>query len=127
MLASIAADAVLLLHLSFVLFVAFGVLAVMRWPRLSWLQVPAAGWGVYVELSGRICPLTTIENRLRQAAGASGYDDGFIDHYVSLLVYPPGLTPNVQIWLAVAAIVINVAGYGYLGFRHRRPPHGAGS
>lgn len=121
MLLGIAATGVLLLHLAFILFVAAGALLVLRWQWLAWLHVPAAAWGVYIELSGGLCPLTTVENRLRRAAGDHAYTTDFIDHYVTLLIYPPGLTRPVQVGLAVAVLLINAAVYGVLLWRrHRR-------
>lgn len=120
MIERIAADAVLLLHFAFVLFVALGALPVLRWPKLAFAHVPAAVWGVYIELTGTLCPLTAIENRLRRAAGETGYEGGFIDHYVTPILYPPGLTRSMQIWLAVALVTINVVLYGWLIVRRRR-------
>lgn len=115
----VAADAVLLLHFAFVLFVAFGGLLVLRWPRLAFAHLPAAAWGVYIELAGRLCPLTTLENRLRRAAGDGGYEGGFIEHYITPLLYPPGLTRSMQFGLAAALIAINLAVYGWLWYRRR--------
>jgi hypothetical protein len=49
----ILADAtVVVLHLGFVLFVIFGGLLVARWPRVSWVHLPSAGWGAWVEFAG---------------------------------------------------------------------------
>lgn len=120
MFLSLAADGVLLLHLAFILFVAAGALLVFRWPWLAWLHVPAAAWGVYIELSGGLCPLTTVENHLRRAAGDNAYTADFIDHYVTLLIYPPGLTRPVQVGLAVAVLLINASLYGVLLWRRHR-------
>ena len=86
------ADAVLIVHLCFVPFVVLGGLVVLRWPRVAWLHVPAVLWGIYIELSGRICPLTPLENSLRERGGESGYTGGFIEHYITALIYPDGLT-----------------------------------
>ena len=66
----IGADLVLLLHLTFVLFVVTGGLLLLKWPRLAWLHLPAAIWGAIVEYTGWICPLTPIENTLRALAGS---------------------------------------------------------
>jgi hypothetical protein len=112
------ADATLVVHLAFVLFVALGACAVVRWPGLAWVHVPAALWGVYVELSGRICPLTPLENSLRERGGEAGYAGGFIEHYVSAWIYPDGLTREIQIALAATLVVINVALY-WVAFRGR--------
>jgi Protein of Unknown function (DUF2784) len=105
------ADATLIVHLAFVLFVALGAFLVVRWPRVAWLHVPAALWGVYIELSGRICPLTPLENSLRERGGAAGYSGGFIEHYVSAWIYPDGLTRNIQVSLGVVLVVLTAALY----------------
>lgn len=113
------ADAVLVLHLAFVAFVALGGLLVLRWPRLAWLHVPAVVWGVYVELAGKPCPLTPLEQRLRVAAGQGGYEGGFIDHYVTLWLYPAGLTRGTQLALGAFALAFNLIIYAVL-LRRRR-------
>ena len=66
------ADATLVIHLGFVLFVALGGFAVLRWPRLAWAHLPAALWGAYIEFTGRICPLTPLEVSLRERGGEAG-------------------------------------------------------
>lgn len=119
MAASLAADAVLLLHGIFILFVVAGGLLALRWPLAAAVHLPCAAWGAYIEFSGGICPLTPLEQRLRAAAGEAGYSGGYIEHYLLPLIYPAGLTPTVQIVLGSAVIVINVAVYG-LVLRRRR-------
>jgi Protein of Unknown function (DUF2784) len=108
------ADAVLVLHLGFILFVMLGGLLVLRWPRIAWLHVPAVLWGIYVELSGRLCPLTPLENSLREAAGQAGYSGGFIEHYVTAVIYPDGLSRTIQMGLAAIVILVNGSVYGLL-------------
>ena len=88
MLLLLLADLVVILHLSFVLFVVFGGLLVLRWPRLAWVHLPAAAWGVAIEFTGGICPLTPLENWLREKAGEIGYADGFTEHYILPVLYP---------------------------------------
>jgi len=105
------ADLVLLVHLAFVLFVALGGLLVLRWPRVAWLHLPAAVWGAGIELTGGICPLTPLENRLRRLGGEAGYSGGFIDHYVTALVYPHGLTRGVQLALGALVVLATVVIY----------------
>ena len=120
MIHRLAADAVLLLHLGFILFVLLGgVLAVRRrWAPL--LHLPAVAWGVYIELSGGLCPLTPLENRLRIAAGDAGYAGGFIEHYLLALIYPAGLTQDVQYVLAAIVVGVNALAYGWVWRRRRR-------
>ncbi len=119
MIARLGADAVLLLHAAFLLFVVLGGLLVLRFPRLAWLHLPAVAWGILIELYGWLCPLTTLENRLLQAAGDAGYGGGFVEHYLLPLIYPPGLTRGVQFLLAGVVLVVNVAIYGWLWRRRR--------
>ena len=113
------ADAVLVFHLAFVLFVVVGGVAVLRWPRLMWVHLPAAVWGVLIELAGWICPLTPLEKALRRLGGEAGYEGGFIEHYVVAVLYPQGLTREVQLGLAAAVLVINAAVYWRLLSRKR--------
>ena len=122
MIASFAADAVLVAHLAFVVFVAGGGLLVLRWPRIAWVHVPVAVWGVAVELGGWICPLTPLENRLRAAGGEAGYAGGFIEHYLVPIVYPSGLTRGHQLALGIAVVAVNLVVYGVLLSRRARRP-----
>lgn len=120
MLWRLVADAVLVLHLAFILFAALGALLAWRWPRVPWLQLPAAVWGFLVEAAGWPCPLTSIENRLRVAAGDAGYAGGFIEHYLLPLIYPPGLDRPLQGALALLLIAVNAALYLWL-WRSKKP------
>ena len=116
----VAADTVLLLHFAFILFIVAGGLLVLRWPKLMWMHLPAAGWGALIEFAGWICPLTPLENRLRLAGGDSGLTDGFINEYLVFLIYPVGLTRGIQMALGAAVIAVNVAIYGALLLRRSR-------
>lgn len=119
MLNQLGADVVVILHLAFILFAAAGGLLVLRWPRLMWLHLPAVGWAAAIELFGWACPLTVLENRWRSAAGS--YEGGFIAHYLLPIIYPPGLTRDMQIMLGVAVVAVNVIVYYVLAARrHRR-------
>ena len=121
MLPRLLADAVVLVHLLFILFGLFGGLLALR--NLGWMavHVPAVVWITLLEFNGWICPLTPLENRLRRAAGEAGYTGGFIEHYLLPVIYPAGLTPQIQFWLGVAALAINLAIYAVV-LRWRRPP-----
>jgi len=118
MVASLAADAVLLIHLLFILFAVLGGLLLLRWPWLVWVHMPAAVWGVTVEVLHLQCPLTPLENSLRHAAGEAGYSGGFIEHYLLPIIYPAGLTPQIQLWLGAVVVVVNVLVYAMV-IRHR--------
>jgi hypothetical protein len=108
----ILAGTVVVIHLGFVLFVALGGLLVWRWRRLAWAHLPAVGWGVWIELSGGICPLTPLENDLRRLGGESGYSGDFVAHYLLPVLYPGGLSRGVQAVLAVVVLALNAGVYG---------------
>ena len=116
----ILADAVLLIHAAFVAWAVFGVLVVWRWPWLAALHLPALAWAIWIEASGRVCPLTPLEVSLRREAGESGYTGGFIDHYVGGVLYPAGLTREAQWTMAGLLIAANVVVYGLLVLRAAR-------
>lgn len=101
------ADAVLLVHGAFVLFVVLGGFLVLRWRRLAWLHLPAVLWGAAIEFGGWVCPLTPLEVALRQRGGGPGFGGGFIEHYVTAALYPDGLTRPVQVALGCAVLLLN--------------------
>ena len=119
MLYRLLADLVLALHGGFVAFVVCGGLLVLRWPRLAWLHVPLALWGVLVEYAGLVCPLTPLEITLRQRGGEAGYAGDFIAHYLTALLYPEGLSRGRQLLLGTIALMINVAVYSFVAARYR--------
>ena len=106
------ADAVLVLHGLFIVWVVFGGLAVMARPLFAWLHLPAVAWAVWVSWSGSYCPLTPLEQSLRRAAGQAGYEGGFIEHYLTAAIYPQGLTVNLQILFGAVVLGINLVLYG---------------
>jgi len=115
----VLANGVLLLHLLFILFVMGGGFLVLRWPIVAWVHVPAALWGAVIEFAGWICPLTPLENTLRQAAGEAGYSGGFIEHYLWPIIYPAQLSGNIQAALGLGVVVINLLVYAWIWHRRR--------
>lgn len=114
----VAADLVVALHAAFALFVALGALLTFRWRRVMWAHVPAAAWGVLIEFSGWVCPLTPLENALRLRAGEAAYSGDFIQHYVVPALYPANLTHETQLAIGSAALLGDVLIYSCLF--HRR-------
>ena len=112
MIAGIAADLLIVVHFAFIAFVVLGGLLVLKWGKVSVLHIPCALWGALIEFRGWICPLTPLERHFREAAGGAGYTGGFIDRYVMPLVYPEGLTREMQISLGIIVFVINLCVYG---------------
>ena len=105
------ADATVALHLVFILFVIFGGLLVWHRVRWAYLHLPAVAWVVWLEFTGAICPLTPLENALRRRAGDAGYAGGFVEHYLLPVLYPAGLTPQIQSWIGLGLLGLNVAIY----------------
>lgn len=120
MIYHVLADLVVVFHLGFVFFVCVGGLLALRWPRVLWVHLPAALWGVWVEFSSTVCPLTPLENHLRRLGGEAGYSGGFIAHYILPVLYPAGLSRPVQIVLGIFVGLLNVAIYLYVLVWRRR-------
>ena len=110
----ILADAVLVVHASFILFVVAGGLLVRWRRRVAWLHVPAVAWGALIELRGWICPLTPLEIWARSRAGETGFSGGFIEHYLLPVVYPGALTREVQIVLGALVLIVNALVYAWV-------------
>jgi uncharacterized protein DUF2784 len=113
------ADLVLLTHAAFVTFVVLGGFVVLRWRRCAWIHVPAVLWGILVEYTGLVCPLTPLEIFLRRQGGEPAYADDFVAHYLTALLYPEGLTRGAQIALGTLALAINALPYGWIAARRR--------
>jgi len=120
MLYGILSDIVVLIHLAFAFFAVLGAVLIVwrRW--VVWLHLPAVLWAIWIELTGGVCPLTPLENWLRNCAGQGGYRGDFVEHYLMPMLYPVDLTRNTQILLGLVVVFINVALYGYLYYRSRR-------
>ena len=118
MTARLAADAVVALHVAFIAFVIAGGVLTRFDRRWAILHLPALAWAAWAEFTATVCPLTPWENGLRAEAGAAGYAESFIDHYIVPLVYPENLTPGAQIALGIGAVLLNALVYP---FAWRRP------
>ena len=117
----VLADVTVVLHLAFVLFVVFGGLLVVRRPRFAWVHLPAAAWGACVEFAGWVCPLTPLENWLREQSGGPVYTSSFVERYLLPALYPSSLSREFQWVLGGLVILINTAVYlVVLGGRVRR-------
>jgi len=115
----IAANVVVLTHLGFILFVTFGGLLLLRSRKWGWVHLPAVIWGSIVELTGWICPLTPLENWVREMGGYEVYREAFIERYIMPLIYPSGYTRGFQIFLGISVLVINVVFYVWAFHRSR--------
>jgi hypothetical protein len=118
---SLLADGLVVIHFAFTAFVIFGGFLTWRWRWILFAHLPALAWGVWVEVSATICPLTPLENHLRRLAGESGYSGGFLAHYLVAVLYPPGLTWRIQWLLAAVLLTLNAVAYGRLLWRSREP------
>lgn len=117
MLFSFLADLVVVLHFAFIVFVIFGAVLVYFKRKVIWLHVPCALWGAWIEFTGGICPLTPLENWLRYRAHETGYSESFVAHYLLPIIYPSGLTSEVQIALGLIVVCVNVGMYAWMARR----------
>ncbi len=116
MLYRLAADLLLIFHVGYVLFAAFGGLLVVR-RRWVWkIHLPAVAWGFIVQYFVLPCPLTDWENYFRDLGGEVGYDGGFIEYYLRAILYP-GFAVQFHLFLSIALIAVNLIIYYYVFFR----------
>lgn len=115
-----AADVTVAVHFLFVVFALLGALTVLwrRW--MIWIHIPCAVWGAWIELSGRICPLTPLENHYRRLAGQAGYEGGFVAHYLLPVLYPDGLTRGSQLLLGAVFLTVNIGLYAIVWRKRKR-------
>ena len=113
------ADLVAILHFLFILFVLFGGLLVLRWRWLMWIHIPSAIWGTLIGIFRWYCPLTPLENWLRHVGGNEAYSTSFIEHYLVPIIYPSGLTRELQLTFAAIVLLINCSVYLWIWTRSR--------
>lgn len=121
MLNGIIADFLVILHLTFIFFVVFGGILVLRWKWVGFIHLPAVVWGALIEFQGWICPLTPLEQHYRVLAGQTGYTGNFIEHYLIPIIYPSGLTRSIQIGIGIFVIAINMIIYSRYFYHLRQP------
>ncbi|MGR5208589.1 MULTISPECIES: DUF2784 domain-containing protein [Vibrio] len=113
------ADLVVILHLLFIIFALIGGVLVRWRSYMLFIHIPAALWVTVISFKGWICPLTPLENQLRQAAGDEGYPGGFVEHYIIPIIYPVELRFDVQVLLGLAALGINIVIYALVYYRYK--------
>jgi hypothetical protein len=111
MLYRILANATVIVHMGFVVFVVCGGFLAWRWRRIAWVHLPAAVWGATIEFAGWVCPLTPLENHFRHLAGQAGYTGGFVEHYLIPVLYPADWTVTLRIILGTLVVLLNVIAY----------------
>ena len=108
------ANLTLIAHLIFILFVVFGGLIFFIFPKIIYMHIPALLWGIYIELTNSVCPLTYLENWFLYKGELTTYSNDFINNYLFPIIYPEGLTTEIQIYLGVSLIVVNTSIYGLI-------------
>ena len=129
MLYRVLANLVVALHVAFILFAVLGGLLVLRWKLCAWIHVPAFLWAALIAFAGWVCPLTPLENWLRERGGAIGYVSGFTEHYILPVLYPAVLTRRLQLVLGLLVLGVNLGIYVWVlrrsrscSYRHRDLP-----
>ena len=108
------ANLTLIAHLMFILFVIFGGLLYLIFSKIIYIHLPALLWGIYVELTNSICPLTYLENWFLNKGNLTTYSNNFISNYIFPIIYPDSLTAEIQIYLGVSLIIINILIYSLM-------------
>jgi hypothetical protein len=112
------ADAVLVVHLSWIVFVMIGTLWTRDRRVLTGIHIASLVWGVIVEAGPWPCPLTLLEQYLENKSGVDPWQGGFLLHYLDAIVYP-----NIPAWVLVAfgigVCAVNLAIYARRFLRTR--------
>ena len=108
------ANLTLITHFIFILFVIFGGLLFFIFSKIIYIHLPALIWGIYIELTSSICPLTYLENWFLYQGGLTTYSGNFINKYLYKIIYPEDLTTDIQIYLGITLIVFNILIYGLI-------------
>ena len=116
----IAANLIFIVHFIFILFVVFGALLFFASVKVIFIHIPALIWGSYIELTNSICPLTYLENWFLHKANLTTYSEGFIQNYLVPIVYPVSLTKQLQIFLGIGLIVINIVIYAFIFSKQKK-------
>ena len=116
----LAANFALIVHFAFITFVVFGALLFFVLSKIIYVHLPALFWGIYIELTHSICPLTHLENWFLQKANLETYSEGFIQNYLVAIVYPKNLTEDLQIFIAISLVAINSIIYGFIIYKIRK-------
>lgn len=114
------ADIIVVFHFAFILFAVLGGILSIWWRKIIWLHVPVALWAALIEFVGWICPLTPLENWLRIRGGEAGYSGGFVEHYILPILYPIGLTREIQVVLGAFVIAVNLLIYWHVYKKRKR-------
>jgi hypothetical protein len=113
-----AADAVVVVHLTYLLFVAVGGFLAWRW---RWLIVPhvlAVVWALATVTVGEECPLTTLQRHYERLAGDTLDRRGFVDRYLEGVVYPARFTGAIRVLMGTL-VVISWVGFAVQARRRR--------
>jgi hypothetical protein len=97
--------AVVGLHLAYLGYLVAGGYLAWRWPRSSPLHLVATGWGAFIVVTAAPCPLTWLENALRRRGGQPRLAAGFIDTYVTGVLYPAQHEGAVRVAVALVVAV----------------------
>ena len=108
------ANLTIIAHLIFIIFVIFGGLLFFIFSKIIYIHFPALLWGIYIELTNTICPLTYLENWFLYQGGLTIYSSNFINNYLFPIIYPEGLTTDIQTYIGITLIVINILIYGLI-------------
>ena len=108
------ANLTLIIHFTFILFVIFGGLLFFIFSKIIYIHLPALLWGIYIVLTNSVCPLTYLENWFLYKGELTTYSNSFINYDLFPIIYPGGLNNEIQIYLGILLVVINILIYGLI-------------
>ena len=95
------------LHVAYVVYVLFGALLVLVWPRSIWIHLAAVAWAGGTMIGNLGCPVTTWEKDALRRAGRDPYPEGFLQHHVLRRVFPADNARRNHVLLGLFALAVN--------------------
>jgi hypothetical protein len=114
--ALVLADAVVVLHMAFLVYMVLGGFLALRRFHLIWPHIGVIVYSFYVTLTSFTCPATTLQRWLLEKGGETPYQESFIHQYLRGRLYPAEL--ETAVWISCMAIAI--ASWVFVVMRRRR-------
>ena len=113
-------NVVLTTHFAYLAYLLLGGFLAWRWPRMIVPHIVAVVWGLLIVFNLVACPLTIAEVWARRLAGDQPVSGGFIDRYVTNVIYPGRYLIEARLGVALVVLISYVGAYLFWRARRQR-------
>lgn len=107
----VLADVVVTAHYAYLVYLLIGGFLAWRWHKSIVAHVVAAVWAVLIVVTKVPCPLTSLQNNLRERAGQQPLSASFVDTYVRGTFFPTDRVGPAQ---ALVGILVLMSWLGFV-------------